>query len=530
MLGYISYALISSALSLGGWILSGNQKSLSKLIGGVFYASILAYLALIFIQDWSTTAKLLTVSRDVIMLSGFSALIMAARKVKILPYIILITFGWNATLLSNYLQEHTPFTLKPSSKLTELIDQSAKSNGPSLEDNRGLSKNGELLIELKSHDVLGKLEEIKDTYGLTFKRAFHPQDEYVTTIDEYYLVNIPDDKLDDIEEIKTALNKIYEVVYLENNEMMELDVKEADPIIEKHNCNHIDDPLDPEQWMHEALDMDKYYGLLNTLKSNTKKRAKLFILDSGVDSDHEDLVDSYKSLNTDYDVDGNGHGTHCAGIAAAATNNGKGIASFSISNEFVEVSGIKVMSSFGFGTQKMIIDGIIEAADHGADVISMSLGGISNQARQKAYDTATKYANAKGAIVIVAAGNSSMDAAKYSPANSKGVITVAATDEQSLKASFTNTVENVKLGIAAPGVNIMSTLPNNQYKALSGTSMAAPHVAGLVAVMRSLNPKLSTNQVYKILNDTGLEIEDHFQIGKLIQPYDAVKKVVREAI
>ncbi len=525
MLGYLSYAFISAALSLGGWILSGDRKTITRIAGALFYTSIFAYAALVFIQDWSTGAKILTASRDAFLLCGFSVLIMAARKIKILPFIILATFAWNIPLLTSYLQEHTPFTIKAGA-IKDINDKN-NSTAQSLTDNLGLSKSGELLIELKSNDALSKLDDIKAKYDLNIQRAFHPKDES-GKLDEYYLVNIPDSKLKEIETIKKELKNIYDVYYMEPNEMLRLDVPENTTGTTKHKCNHVDDPLDSDQWMHEALEMDKYYGLLNTLKTSAKRKAKLFILDSGVDSDHEDLVDSYKSLKTEYDVDGNGHGTHCAAVAAASTNNGKGIASFAIGNEFIEVTGIKVMSNFGFGTQKMIIDGIIEAADSGADVISMSLGGVSNQARQKAYDAAMKYANDKGSIVIVAAGNSSMDADKYSPANSKGVIAVAATDEQSLKASFTNTVENIEYGIAAPGVNIISALPNNEYKALSGTSMAAPHVAGLVAVMKSLQPNLKTREVFKILEKTGVAIEDHYQIGKLIQPHAVVKLLVGE--
>lgn len=529
MVEYLSYALIASTLSLGGWLLSGNQKAIAKIFGSLFYLSIIAYIGLTVVQDWSNIAKVLTVSRDAVLLSGFSALIMAARRIRILPYIILITFGWNAPLLIDYFKQHTPFSLKLGS-IDSQKGQSDASTNQSLTDNLGLSKDGELLIELNSHGALSKLDELTAKYNLELKRAFYPQDESLSKLDEYYLVNIPDAQLEELESIKKELRRIYDVVYFEPNEMMKLDVLTSDATITKHNCSHVDDPLDSDQWMHEALQMDKYYGVLNTLSSKVKKKAKLFILDSGVDSDHEDLLDSYQSINVDYDVDGNGHGTHCAGIAAAATNNGIGIASFAVGNDFIEVTGVKVMSSFGFGTQKMIIDGMIEAADNGADVISMSLGGVSNQARQKAYDTAVKYANDKGAIVIVAAGNSSMDAARYSPANSKGVIAVAASDEQSLKASFTNTVENIEYAVAAPGVNIMSSLPNNEYKALSGTSMAAPHVAGLVSVMRSLKPKLTTREAFKILEKTGMEIEDHHQIGKLIQPYDVIQDLVGEVI
>jgi len=483
MVEYISYSLLVSAFALGGWILSGENKSLARFFITLFYISIAGYVGMLLVQDWSMPRSL----------SGFSMLIMAARKVKILPYIILISFGVNVNMISDYFKAHTPFELKLNNT-NQSESGDTKREAKAKHDNNGLSETAELLVELRAKENVDELEKLAEQYNLVLQRAFYPVDENNTKLDEYYAVNIPNDKIDLISQISREISRTSKVIWVEKNELLQLDVKSGEPGAPRHNCNHVDDPLDSDQWMHESLEMDKYYGLLNTLKSSTKRTANLFILDSGVDAQHEDIKASYSSLKASYDTDGNGHGTHCAGVAAATTNNGKGIASFSIGKEFVEVTGVKVMSNFGFGSQKMIIDGMIEAVDNGADIISMSLGGVSNQSREKAYNAAVQYATDKGCIVIVAAGNSSMDAARYSPANSRGVIAVAATDENSLKASFTNTVENIRYGISAPGVNIMSTMPDGDYKALTGTSMAAPHVAGLVAVMKSINPKITVEE------------------------------------
>ena len=150
------------------------------------------------------------------------------------------------------------------------------------------------------------------------------------------------------------------------------------------------------------------------------------------------------------------------------------------------------MGANGSGTQKGIIAGIIEAADRGAAVISMSLGGRSTQSRQQAYQDAVKYASQKGAVVVAAAGNSGQNAKDYAPVNTPGVIGVAALDTLGRKAGFSNTVQDIRMAVAAPGVQIYSTIPGNQYASFNGTSMATPHVAGVIGLLKSMNPNLNT--------------------------------------
>jgi len=301
-------------------------------------------------------------------------------------------------------------------------------------------------------------------------------------------------------------------VHVETNELMTLKLPEETSIAESFSSSSINDPGKNKQWMADRFDLEKFHkNLPSTASAQTKKHKTLIaILDTGVDAAHEDLKDNFSSISPKSDTDQRGHGTHCAGIAAAVTGNKIGIASWIPAGIDIKVTSVQVMNSRGMGTQKMIIDGIIKAADNGADVISMSLGGRSNSKRQKAYEEAVKYAQSKGCIVVVAAGNSSRDARDYTPANVEGVISVAAIDTMMLRANFSNDVSNLKMGIAAPGTKIYSTMPGDTYAANSGTSMAAPFVSGLIGLMKFYKPSLTTEEAYKILKQTAQKKKDEY--------------------
>lgn len=275
------------------------------------------------------------------------------------------------------------------------------------------------------------------------------------------------------------------------------------------------------------MEMDKLYRLLKDTNITPAKKASILVLDTGIDAAHEDLNANYKSIDKTYDTDLNGHGTHCAGIAASVTNNGVGIASFSSENQFVTVGAVKVLGKGGNGSQRGVINGILAAADHEADVISLSLGSRSNDQKQKAFKTAVDYAAKAGAIVVVAAGNSNIDAKHFAPANTPGVITVSAVDNELNRASFSNFVSNIEMGIAAPGVNILSTIPDDKYAAFNGTSMAAPHVSGLIGLMKSIDPALTTSEAYQIIHQTGTGTKATKETGRLIHPAKAIEALLK---
>ncbi|MEM0993861.1 MAG: S8 family serine peptidase, partial [Bacteroidota bacterium] len=333
-------------------------------------------------------------------------------------------------------------------------------------------------------------------------------------------VDIPDAAEHELQAIKQALAKLGVVEENEQVQVAPIVTRKLPNINQKFGIN---DPGLQHLWGFEAMQVNKLYDYLKKSKIQPKKKAKIAILDTGVDAKHEDLKANYHSTNSKYDIDVKGHGTHCAGIAAAVSNNAKGTASFAPNSDFVTITSIKVLNNFGMGTQQGIIKGMIEAANAGADVISMSLGAFSTDSRQKAYSEAVQYCNAKGAIVVVAAGNSNDNAKSYSPANAKGVITVSALQQNLQKANFSNTVQDLPMGIAAPGKDIYSSFPGSKYRTFSGTSMATPYVAGLLGLMKSLQPDLNTQTAYELLEQTGQKTMSSSVTGKMILPYETIR-------
>ncbi len=194
--------------------------------------------------------------------------------------------------------------------------------------------------------------------------------------------------------------------------------------------------------------------------------------------DHPDLAGKVirgDHVDNDWDpYDGNGHGTHTAGIAAAVTNNARGIAGMAPE---ATIYAVRVLDESGSGTLQNVANGIIHAADNGADVINLSLGSPNDSITLK---EAVDYAWNKGVVVVAAAGNDGSAQPTY-PAYYSDAIAVAATDSDESKASFSNYGNWVD--VAAPGVNIYSTYTDGGYASLSGTSMATPHVAGLAGLL-----------------------------------------------
>jgi thermitase len=208
------------------------------------------------------------------------------------------------------------------------------------------------------------------------------------------------------------------------------------------------------------------------------------ILDTGIDDNHEDLASkivlrkNFTTSPTDDDLFG--HGTHCAGIAAAITNNKIGVAGNGFNCSLM--SG-KVLGDDGSGQYSWVAKGIIWAAFKKAKVISMSLSGTSPNTM---LEKAVNFAWNRGVVIVAAAGNAGNSTPNY-PAYYENCIAVAATDQNDDKASFSTYGKWVD--VAAPGVDIFSTLPNHpnqlglNYGYLSGTSMATPFVAGLAGLV-----------------------------------------------
>lgn len=226
------------------------------------------------------------------------------------------------------------------------------------------------------------------------------------------------------------------------------------------------------------------------------------VLDTGVQSSHPDLQGRLHAgkniVNTGQQPDDDvGHGTHVAGIIGASVNNGEGVAGVSWYNKIMPV---KVLDSSGAGSTYSVAQGIIWAVDNGAKVINMSLG---NYAKADFLHDAIKYAYERDVVLIAASGNDNTERPGY-PAAYPEVFAVAATGSNNEKASFSNYGDYID--VAAPGDSIASTYPGSQYAALSGTSMASPHVAALAGLIRSINPELTNEEVMDIMRTSARDL------------------------
>ena len=193
-------------------------------------------------------------------------------------------------------------------------------------------------------------------------------------------------------------------------------------------------------------------------------------------------------------MDFKGHGTHVAGIVAAVTDNATGIAGVSWYSKIMALrAGYADPEGSGLFETSDEVAAIVYAADNGAKVINMSFGGFEPSKTEK---TALDYASARGVTLVAAAGNDRCRCREF-PAAYANVIAVAASDRNDNSARFSNF--GPWIDVAAPGVDIPSTYPSGGYENLAGTSMAAPHVAGVAALLAAQHPDFSPGKIRQAL-------------------------------
>lgn len=291
-----------------------------------------------------------------------------------------------------------------------------------------------------------------------------------------------------------ALSKNPQIAYAEPNYVVSI------PRIQPHEvlppfqgqALYPNDPMYNQQYAHRVSSSEA--GLR---KQKGSEKVAIAIIDTGVDLQHPDLaakiLPGYDAVDKDDQaLDGHGHGTHCAGIAAAITNNEVGVAGFAPQ---VGIIPVRVLDNNGSGSSADVAEGILWAADHGAQVISMSLGSYSES---QAKEDAVKYALNHEIVVVAAMGNDG-NKRKIYPAAQPGVIAVGSTDSRDKRSYFSN--YGSWISVSAPGSSILSTFPTyggegmKDYGSISGTSMATPAVAGVAAMIRSEFPNFKAKEV-----------------------------------
>lgn len=400
-----------------------------------------------------------------------------------------------------------------------------------------------------------------------FKTALKPAEEITKFKQKFPQRKIDEKKLSEID-----LSKIYKLSFDKNADINQIvSLLTSDPEIEYAEPNYtytIDvipeipkDPYYSDTYPGNVLNRDPNWNPPHDYQWNIKKTNSsgnwlvdtspivVAVIDTGVDITHPELgniwinqneipgdgidndnngcVDDINGCGFTYSgiADDNNHGTHIAGVISAKTNNQMGIAG--ITNN-AKIMAVKAMYENGYGYEFIIAPAIKYAVDNGAKVINMSLGGSSSQVIKEALD----YANSHGVIIVVSAGNGNNYSPSSFPASYKPAITVAAVDEDLNKLKYSNYGPNID--VAAPGggkpceysskpsycSNILSLkssqnthdldlVVGEKYLRLSGTSMAAPHVAGIVALLLAQNPNFTLQDVenYIRFNSIATELE-----------------------
>jgi|688.fasta_scaffold15092_8 subtilisin family serine protease len=248
---------------------------------------------------------------------------------------------------------------------------------------------------------------------------------------------------------------------------------------ERTDCLSIQEAKQKSGWGITAFDLPK------TWEKTKGEDVVIAVLDTGCDLDHpdlkENLLDGINFVETGkLPIDENGHGTHITGILVAKDND---IGMVGVCPK-AKVRPVKVLDKKGIGNMLSVCQGIKWAADQGVDLITMSLGApIKVQQVRKAI----QYAESKGTITFCAAGNAGKTEEIFYPANYPESIAVGAINENFTRADFSNTGQN--LDFMAPGVDIFSTVPDDWYATLSGTSMACPFAVGVAALMIAYSKK-----------------------------------------
>ncbi|AZU60002.1 S8 family peptidase [Neobacillus mesonae] len=353
------------------------------------------------------------------------------------------------------------------------------------------SDTNRIIVKLKDGKIVSGLQQKAKTLGLSI--ASLKSNDRVLGNTFVLKAN------SNVQELAKQFSKLPEVEY-------------AEPVQKYHKQSQ--DIHYQYQWSLENTGQDsgktaadiRYEKLQQLVNQSNLQDVLIAVVDTGVDNTLADLeekviLDGYDFVNRDNDpYDDEGHGTHVAGIIAAASDNNYSIAGI---NQKAKILPVKVLDASGSGDSDQIALGIKYAVDHDAKVINLSLGG----GKSRVIEEMLKYAASKNVTVVAASGNDGSMEVSH-PASSDRAIAVGATSRLDIVSDYSNYGEG--LDLVAPGTEIPSLLPDGNVTFLSGTSMAAPHVSAVAGLLLAQNPNLKPAEIKKILTETAdnVAVED----------------------
>ena len=376
------------------------------------------------------------------------------------------------------------------------------------------------LVELGEDDSIDEVATLLEAHGARWEQAF-PTVSLVEDVDlaQTWLLRVPASGSQDLADALRADSENVDFVEFNFEVYLDEPVIAGSPESSQTGLEE-NDPLAADQWALDAIHGHEVHRMV--MDRQPVRKARVAILDTGVDAGHEDVSAIFATSPATVDL--HGHGSHCAGIAGAATNNGLGIASLNWEGRFIDIVGYQALNERGFGSIEMIAQAIVDATKDDVDVISMSLGAKAET--PNVIKDAIGFARRSGVIVVASAGNANEDAADHMPSSVEGVIVVSGVDSNLRKARFSNTNTSLSRPIAAPGVDILSLKTGGGYVTMSGTSMSTPVVSGVIGMMRSFDPDIDEETVWSILASTARSIPDSRRIGNLVDAEAALSAVL----
>jgi serine protease len=369
--------------------------------------------------------------------------------------------------------------------------------------------NDEIIVGFYAHKASKARADLKKLFNLSVLRHSRKADRFTVF------------KHKNPQAVLNKIKKLDGVAFAEQNGLL-------------YACWVPNDPYYSYQWHMTKINMEDAWPL------STGSGVVVAINDSGVKQSLEDLAQTnftagYDFINNDNDpTDDHGHGSHVCGTVAQSTNNGVGVTGIAYN---CTIMPVKVLNASGSGSYDQVADGIYWATDHGADIINMSLGGSSSSTTLQ---NACEYAWNNGVLVVCAAGNNGSSAPHY-PSAYAVCMSVSATNYLDQKAGYSNYGSTID--ISAPGGDgndyngdgyIDGVLQNtfdasgDGYFFYTGTSMASPHVAGVAALCKAVDPALTNAELRDILETTAVDLgaagwDQYFGHGR-VDAYAAVQE------